>query len=113
MMTLSREDKELIEAAALIIADALHADSFEIVPEQPYSEADPAYYTDGRCDREQADALGREDELARVLADRQKAEEAARQRMEQLHEKKVAAAKRTAARSAAARKSKATGGKER
>ena len=66
-----------------------------------------------RRDREQADALGREDELARVLADRQKAEEAARQRMEQLHEKKVAAAKRTAARSAAARKSKATGGKER
>ena len=59
MMTLSREDKELIEAAALIIADALHADSFEIVPEQPYSEADPAYYTDGRCDREQADDCAR------------------------------------------------------
>ena len=66
-----------------------------------------------RRDREQADVLVREKELAKMIADRQKAEEAARQRMEQLHEKKVAAAKRTAVRSAEARRLKATGGKER
>ena len=66
-----------------------------------------------RRDREQADVLVREKELAKIIADRQKAEEAARQRMEQLHEKKVAAAKRTAVRSAEARRLKATGGKER
>ena len=46
---------DTVKAAARIIADAVHADSFEIVPEQPYTEADLAYYTDGRCDREQAD----------------------------------------------------------
>ena len=61
-------------------------------------------------DREQSEVLAREREMAKLLADREKAEEAARQRMEQLHEKKVAAAKRTAARSAAARKAKAEGG---
>ena len=33
----------------------LHADLYEIVPEQPYTEADLAYYTGGRCDREQDD----------------------------------------------------------
>ena len=64
-----------------------------------------------RRDREQADVVVREKEMAKMLADRQKAEEAARQRMEQLHEKKVTEAKRRAARSAAARASKATGGK--
>ena len=56
-----------------------------------------------RRDREQSNVVAREKEMAKMLAVRQKAEEAARQRMEQLHEKKVAAAKRTAARSAAAR----------
>ena len=65
-----------------------------------------------RLDREQADVAVREKELAKMLADRQKAEEAARQRMEQLHEKKVTDAKRRAARSAAARASKATGGEK-
>ena len=50
---------DTVKAAALTIADAVHADSFEIVPEQPYSEADLAYYTDGRCDREQADDCAR------------------------------------------------------
>ena len=64
-----------------------------------------------RCDREQSDVVAKEKEMAKMLADRQKAEEAARQRMEQLHEKKVTEAKRRAARSAAARASKATGGK--
>jgi len=43
----------------LTAADAMEADSFEIVPEQPYTEADLAYYTDGRCDREQADDSAR------------------------------------------------------
>jgi hypothetical protein len=64
-----------------------------------------------RRDREQADVVAREKEIAKMLADRQKAEEAARQRMEQLHEKKATDAKRRAARSAAARASRATGGK--
>ena len=50
---------DTVKAVALIAADALEANSFEIVPEQPYSEADLAYYTDGRCDREQADASAR------------------------------------------------------
>ena len=50
---------DTVKAVALTCADALEADSFEIVPEQPYTEADLAYYTDGRCDREQADASAR------------------------------------------------------
>ena len=67
--TVAREDartlviwfstNDTVKAVALIAADALDANSFEIVPEQPYSEADLAYYTDGRCDREQADASAR------------------------------------------------------
>ncbi|MBR4234438.1 MAG: aldo/keto reductase [Clostridia bacterium] len=36
-------------------ADILNADLYEIVPEQPYTAADLAYYTGGRCDREQND----------------------------------------------------------
>lgn len=50
---------DTVKAVALTAADAVGADSFEIVPEQPYTEADLAYYTDGRCDREQADATAR------------------------------------------------------
>jgi flavodoxin len=50
---------DTVKAVALTTADALEADSFEIVPEQPYTEADLAYYTDGRCDKEQADASAR------------------------------------------------------
>ena len=50
---------ETVKAVALSAADALEADVFEIVPEQPYTAADLAYYTDGRCDREQADASAR------------------------------------------------------
>ena len=73
-------------------------------------------FTDGKMqaqaqrDLEQAGVLARENEMARVLANQQRAAAAARQRLEQLHERKVAAARRTAARSAAARKAKATGG---
>ena len=50
---------DTVKAVALTAADAMEADSFELVPEQPYTEADLAYYTDGRCDREQADATVR------------------------------------------------------
>ena len=50
---------DTVKAVALTAADALGADSFEIVPEQPYTAADLAYYTDGRCDREQADHSAR------------------------------------------------------
>lgn len=36
-------------------ADILGADIYEIVPQEPYTEADLAYYTGGRADREQED----------------------------------------------------------
>jgi len=36
-------------------AEILGADLYEIVPEDPYSEADLAYYTNGRADQEQND----------------------------------------------------------
>ena len=36
-------------------AEILSADLYEIEAEQPYTEADLAYYTGGRCDREQDD----------------------------------------------------------
>ena len=47
---------DTVKAAARTIADALDADVFEVVPEIPYSEADLAYYTNCRADREQADS---------------------------------------------------------
>ena len=37
------------------VAELLGADVYVIVPAQPYTEADLAYYTGGRCDQEQAD----------------------------------------------------------
>lgn len=40
-------------------ADILNADIYEIVPAVPYSEADLAYYTNGRADREQNDSSAR------------------------------------------------------
>lgn len=40
-------------------ADLLNADLFEIRPETPYTEADLAYYTDCRADREQSDPAAR------------------------------------------------------
>jgi flavodoxin len=36
-------------------ADILGADLYEILPEDPYTEEDLAYYTGGRCDQEQDD----------------------------------------------------------
>ena len=50
---------DTVKAAARTIADALDADVFEAVPEIPYSEADLAYYTNCRADREQADSSAR------------------------------------------------------
>ena len=40
-------------------ADILSADLYEIVPEGPYTDADLAYYTNGRADREQNDPSAR------------------------------------------------------
>ncbi len=37
-------------------ADILNADIYEIVPSDPYTEEDLAYYTNGRADREQNDS---------------------------------------------------------
>ena len=50
---------DTVKAAARTIADALDADVFEVVPEIPYSEADLAYYTNCRADKEQADSSAR------------------------------------------------------
>ncbi len=50
---------DTVRAVALTAADALGADVFEIIPEKPYTEADLAYYTDCRADREQQDASAR------------------------------------------------------
>lgn len=40
-------------------ADILNADIYEIVPNDPYTEEDLAYYTNGRADREQNDPSAR------------------------------------------------------
>ena len=40
-------------------SDILNADLYEIVPEDPYTNADLAYYTNGRADREQSDPAAR------------------------------------------------------
>ncbi|MCI9082177.1 MAG: flavodoxin [Lachnospiraceae bacterium] len=39
--------------------EILNADLYEIVPEDPYTEADLAYYTNGRADQEQNDSSAR------------------------------------------------------
>ena len=43
------------ELIAEYITEILGADSYQIVPEDPYTEADLAYYTNGRADQEQND----------------------------------------------------------
>ena len=43
------------ELIAEYITEILGADIYEIVPENPYTEADLAYYTNGRADQEQND----------------------------------------------------------
>ncbi len=47
------------ETLAEYAAEILNADLYEIVPEEPYTEADLAYYTDGRADQEQNDPSAR------------------------------------------------------
>lgn len=47
------------KALAEYAADILTADLYEIVPENPYTEADLAYYTNGRADQEQNDPSAR------------------------------------------------------
>ncbi|MCD7737668.1 MAG: aldo/keto reductase [Lachnospiraceae bacterium] len=47
------------EQIARWIIDETGADSYEIVPEVPYTEEDLAYYTGGRADQEQADDSAR------------------------------------------------------
>lgn len=43
------------EVIAEYVAEILGADIYEIVPENPYTEVDLAYYTNGRADQEQND----------------------------------------------------------
>lgn len=47
------------EQVAQQAAEILGADLYEIVPEEPYTEADLAYYTGGRADQEQDDPNAR------------------------------------------------------
>ncbi len=47
------------ESLAEYAAEILGTDIYEIVPEEPYTETDLAYYTDGRADREQSDPKAR------------------------------------------------------
>lgn len=47
------------KALAEYAAEILNADLYEIVPEDPYTEEDLAYYTNGRADQEQNDPAAR------------------------------------------------------
>ncbi len=47
------------QGVAQVIADHLGADTYEIVPETPYTDADLDYNTDCRANREQDDAAAR------------------------------------------------------
>lgn len=47
------------EPLAKYAAEILNADIYEIVPENPYTEDDLAYYTNGRADQEQNDPSAR------------------------------------------------------
>ncbi|MCI9140842.1 MAG: flavodoxin [Lachnospiraceae bacterium] len=44
---------KMTESLAKYAAEILNADLYEIVPKDPYTEADLAYYTNGRADQEQ------------------------------------------------------------
>ena len=50
---------DTVKAVAYTIAEVLDADVFEVVPETPYTEADLAYYTNCRADKEQNDSAAR------------------------------------------------------
>ena len=47
------------EPLAEYAADILDADLYEIMPEEPYTDEDLAYYTNGRADKEQNDPAAR------------------------------------------------------
>ncbi len=47
------------KALAETAADLLHADTYEILPQDPYTDEDLAYYTGGRADKEQNDPSAR------------------------------------------------------
>ena len=47
------------EPLAEYAADILKADLYEIMPEEPYTDEDLAYYTNGRADKEQNDPAAR------------------------------------------------------
>lgn len=47
------------ESLAKYAAEILNADLYEIVPKDPYTEADLAYYTNGRADQEQNNPAAR------------------------------------------------------
>lgn len=47
------------EQVAQQAADILNADLYQIIPEEPYTEADLTYYTGGRADQEQDDPSSR------------------------------------------------------
>ncbi|MCM1133732.1 MAG: cyclophilin-like fold protein [Ruminococcus flavefaciens] len=47
------------ETIAKYMADYLNADTYAIIPEEPYTEDDLKYYTDCRADREQSDPSAR------------------------------------------------------
>lgn len=47
------------EPLAEYASEILNADLYEILPEDPYTEADLAYYTNGRADQEQNDPTAR------------------------------------------------------
>ena len=47
------------KALAETAADLLNADTYEILPQDPYTDEDLAYYTGGRADKEQNDPSAR------------------------------------------------------
>jgi len=44
------------EPIAKYVTEILEADIYEIIPENPYTKEDLAYYTNGRADQEQNDS---------------------------------------------------------
>lgn len=49
----------ITKSLAEYAADILGADLYEIMPEEPYTDEDLAYYTNGRADKEQNDPAAR------------------------------------------------------
>lgn len=51
----TEEQSEISHNVVEYVTEILGADSYQIVPKNPYTEADLAYYTNGRADQEQND----------------------------------------------------------